>query len=114
MKALWFAALAIGCTCPAVAVPAVVVKVVDRENVPVRDASVSYTIDDGKVQPADCVPPPPEGAPSCDSWQVGVGRAGAFHVMATGADGTQSASQSVEVAMDGCSPDQKSITLRLR
>jgi hypothetical protein len=107
-------ALSVGCTCRAVGVPAVVVTVVDRKNVPVRDASVTYLVDDGPVESADCVPPPPESRATCDKWHAGMGRAGTIAVTAKSADRTRSASQTVEVEMDGCHPEQKSITVQLR
>jgi hypothetical protein len=107
-------ALSVGCTCRAVGVPAVVVTVVDRKNVPVRDASVTYLVDDGPVESADCVPPPPESRATCDRWHAGMGRAGTIAVTAKSADRTRSASQTVEVEMDGCHPEQKSITVQLR
>jgi hypothetical protein len=43
-----------------------------------------------------------------------MGRAGTIAVTAKSADRTRSASQTVEVEMDGCHPEQKSITVQLR
>lgn len=99
--------------CTEIAVASVQVKVVDASNTVVMDAQVTFTLDGGPVEEAQCAVPPVSGG-GCGEWITAYERAGTFVVTAKSADGMKTASQTVLVEKDACHVITESITLTLQ
>lgn len=90
------------------------VKVIDDKGVVVPDAKVTFSLNGGALQSAECVQPVGGGGGSCAEWTAGVEEAGMFDVKATSADGTKKAEQSITVAQGKCHVIQQQATLTLK
>ncbi|HEY3446689.1 MAG TPA: hypothetical protein VGK67_10015 [Myxococcales bacterium] len=86
-------------TCTAEARASVVVTVVDAAEKVVTDAKVTFRVDGGVEQKAEC-----QGtyANMCDKWHAGLEDSGTFVIVATSADGTKRAEKTVVVKRDEC------------
>lgn len=87
-----------GVVCPAIAAGSVQVSVVDAQGAAVLDAKVTYSVDGGAEQPADCVALSGAG---CSRWVAGWERTGSFVVRAASADGAKQAEAAVVVVKSG-------------
>lgn len=102
-----------GIACTTEARSSVTVKVVDAQGMPVTDAVVTYTVDGGASQNAECVNPL-GGMGNCQEWVAGYEIAGNFVITATSADGMKTATQMVTVAKDECHVISQTATLTLQ
>lgn len=115
LAALSGAPLFAGCVDPACTTEArssVDVSVVDATGAVQKDAKVTFSVDGGADEPAECVGP--SGGGACDAWVAGFERTGSFTVKAESADGTKQASQTVVVTADECHVVSQSMTLTLQ
>lgn len=99
--------------CTTEARSSVTVKVVDGMAMPVGDALVTYTVDGGASQNAECFNPL-GGMGNCEYWVAGYEVAGDFVITATSADGMKTATQMITVAKDQCHVISQSLTLTLQ
>ncbi len=102
-----------GVACTTEARSSVTVKVVDAQGMPVSDAVVTYTVDGGASQNAECVNPV-GGMGNCQEWVAGYEVAGDFVITAASADGTKMATQMVTVTKDQCHVISQTATLTLQ
>lgn len=86
----------------------VVVQVVDTAGAPLAGATVSYRVDSGPEQAAECYAPPD----GCSTFIAGREVAGEFSIRA-GKAGYQSASASVSVQRDVCHVITREIVMTL-
>lgn len=101
-----------GVACPTIASASVQVTVVDAQGAAVVDAKVTYAVDGGAEQQADCVLP--AGSAGCSQWVAGWERTGSFVVRATSADGAKKTEGSVVVVKStGDCPHPVQQTLKL-
>jgi hypothetical protein len=91
--------------CPAVWVPAVRMTVVDARGAAVQDARVTYRLDGGAEQDADCAQRPQPQSTSCLEWETR-NKVGTYVVRATSADGLRSDSEEVSVTGGECGPGE--------
>ncbi len=90
----------------------VTVQVVDSKGQARPDARVSFTLDGGAAQQAQCNGGSPEQG-DCASWVTNYETAGAYVVTATSADGQRSAQERVTVGRDECHVQGQTLTLVL-
>ncbi len=103
----------VGGACDTLAKASVDVEVVDAMGAPQKDAQVTFSVDDGPDEPAECAAAG-AAAGSCDRWSAGFERSGTFTVKASSADGTKHASKVVEITADECHVLTQSVTLTLQ
>jgi hypothetical protein len=89
-----------GVTCTLEARASVQVTVVDVMGIAALDAMVTYSVNGGLDEDAECVRPAAAGG--CEEWVAGYEQAGAFVIKAVSADGAAKAEESVTVAKDEC------------
>ena len=91
----------------------VIVRVVNAGGTTVEDAEVTYSVDGGQDQPAECWDKTDNG---CASWSAGIERVGRFLIRATSGDGTKSTTRSVDVgAREGqCGVATQDVTLTIQ
>lgn len=89
------------------------VKVVDAQGMAVTDAVVTFSVNGGADEMAECVNPV-GGMGTCQEWVAGWERDGNFTVTATSADGMKTATQMVTVTKDACHVQPQSVTLTLQ
>ncbi len=108
-----FAALT-GCIpmCADVVTNGVEAKVVDKDGVNQPDAKVTYTVDGGDEEIADCFGLADDGK-GCTSWAVAPGKGGHVVIKAESADGTLHAEATVDVEDGQCGPTTEDATLTL-
>ncbi|MBI5545408.1 MAG: hypothetical protein HY901_16100 [Deltaproteobacteria bacterium] len=102
---------ACGTSCTMEARTSVLVTVKDTAGNVVGDAQVTYHVDAGVEQQAQC---PGSTASSCARWTLGYEDAGTFVVVAKSADGTKQAEKSVVVVKDACHVQTEEVTLVLQ
>lgn len=104
-----------GCVpvCAAVVVNGVEATVVDANGVAQPDAKVTYTLDDGPEETAECVSTSDDGK-GCDTWGLGSGKSGRFVIQAESADGKLHAEATVDVEDGECGPTTEDVTLTLK
>jgi hypothetical protein len=100
-----------GVECTTEARASVQVTVVDVMGVAVLDATVTFSVDGGVEEDAECVRTAAAGG--CEEWVAGFERAGAFVVRAVSADGATKDEESVTVTKDECHVTTQTVTLTL-
>jgi hypothetical protein len=98
-------------TCSLEARASVQVTVVDVMGTPALDATVTYTVNGGLDEDAECVRQAAAGG--CEEWVAGYEKAGAFVITATSADGAAKDEETVTVAKDECHVITQMVTLSL-
>jgi hypothetical protein len=98
-------------TCTLEARSSVQVTVVDVMGIPALDATVTFSVDGGVEEDAECVSTAAAGG--CEAWVAGYERAGVFVIKAMSADGTAKAEESVTVAKDECHVISQMVELKL-
>lgn len=99
--------------CTDVAEVAVAVRVVDSSGARVTDAVVTYTLDQGPEERAECFLPLGSSTSQCEEWAAGYEQPGTYTVTATSADGTRRATRTVSVKGDGCAVYTQQVELVL-
>ncbi|MCK6587603.1 MAG: hypothetical protein HUU21_25105 [Polyangiaceae bacterium] len=85
------------------------VKVNDAMGIPVLDAIVTFSVDGGAEQDAECVQTAAAGG--CEAWVAGWEVAGTFEIKAVSADGMSQDTETVVVTKDECHVISQSVTL---
>lgn len=94
--------------------PSVTIRVVDSSGAVVGDALVTYSLDQGAEQQAECISSPRGSTASrCEEWAAGLEQPGTFTLSATSADGTRRATQTVSVQGGVCHVDTQQVQLVL-
>jgi hypothetical protein len=91
---------------------AVQVTVVDPRGGIQRDARVTFTVDGGPEEQAQCNGTS-QPAGQCDRWVTSYERAGEYVITATSADGTRTARTQVRVSEDECHVKTETVQLTL-
>lgn len=100
-----------GVACTTEARASVQVTVVDVMGVAVLDATVTFSVDGGAEEDAECVRTAAAGG--CEEWVAGFEQAGAFVVRAESADGAAKDEESVKVTKGECHVTTQTVTLTL-
>jgi hypothetical protein len=98
-------------SCDDMAMASVSITVVDGTGAAVRDAKVSFTLNGGQSQDAQCVG---GAAGDCRSWTAAYEQAGTFVVTATSADGSKTDRKEAVVTSGSCHVNGVSMTLTLK
>jgi hypothetical protein len=109
-------AACIGLSCSHDVKPSVeitVIALMGEEEVVQTDAVVTFSLDGGAEQPAECVTPVTGGG-GCEAFRAGLEQTGSFVVKATSADGTKLAEVTVDVDADECHVITQSVKLTLQ
>jgi hypothetical protein len=99
--------------CNEIAEVAVAVRVVDSSGAMVMDAVVTYTLDQGPEEQAECFLPLGSSTSQCKEWAAGYEQPGTYTVTATSADGTRRATQTVSVKGGACEVYTQQVQLML-
>jgi len=89
----------------------VTVTVVNDQNAVQTDAKVTFSVNGGPEQAAQCVSP--SGSVVCASWTAGVEQTGMFTIKAASGDGMKHAQASVTVTSDECHVIGQTVKLTL-
>jgi hypothetical protein len=87
------------------------VTVVDVMGIPALDAMVTFSVDGGAEEDAECVTTAAAGG--CEAWVAGYERAGTFVIKAVSADGTAKDEETVTVTKDECHVISQMVELKL-
>lgn len=87
------------------------VKVISLMGEPVLDATVTYSVDGGLEEDAECVSTAAAGG--CEDWVAGWERVGTFVIKAVSADKTSEAEETVVVTKDECHVIGQTLTLTI-
>jgi hypothetical protein len=99
-----------GTQCTAIAASSVTVTVVNDVGAVQPDAKVTFSVDGGQEQAAECVQPAGTG---CQSWTAGVEQTGMFTLKAVSGDGLKHAQASATVTSDECHVIGQAVKLTL-
>jgi hypothetical protein len=99
--------------CTLEARPSVVVTVVGPVGTIIEDAHVTFTVNGGPEQAAECHFPSSTPARGCTKWMAGWEASGEFTLTATSADGQSSRQLQVSVSEDRCHVITEDVTITL-